>query len=177
MIGEVKLALCVAALLGLGVTHYLAYDYGRSDQRATAATADSTRKDVVIGAVLARADDNAKVQANNEAKARKVSDVFEKEVARVLDYRAPAASVRLPALAFAGCGGAAGQAEAASAGGPDAAAAGTVVFPDEVQRAVDRFAEGVGRLAKEADKAAAVARAHQQFALENGFYVEPEGSK
>lgn len=177
MSGEVKLALCVAALLGLGVTHYLAYDYGRADQRATVAAADSARKDVVIGAVLNRVDDNAKEQANNEAKARKVSDGFQKEVAGVLDYRPPAASVRLPAFAFAGCGGAAGQTEAAGDGGPDAAAAGTVVFPEEVQRAVDRFTEGVGRLEKEADKTAAVARAHQQFALENGFYVEPEGSK
>jgi hypothetical protein len=177
MSGEVKLALCVAAVLALGVTHYLAYDYGRADQRAAAATVESKGKDAVIGAVLARVDDNAKARANNEAKARKVSDVFEKEVARVLDYRAPVASVRLPALAFAGCSGAAGSPEAAGAGGPDAAAAGTVVFPEAVQQAVDRFTEGAGRLAKEADKATAVARGHQQFALENGFYVEPEGSK
>jgi hypothetical protein len=177
MSGTIKAVVALVLALLLAGSHYFAYSAGRNAQQVGQGRVESTRKDAVVTAVLNGVEANAHEQKENEAKARKVSDGFQKEVAGVLDYRPPVASVRLPALAFSGCGDAAAEVKAAGASGPDGTAAGTVVFPEEVQRAVDRFTEGVGRLEKEADKTAAVARGHQQFARENGFYGDAEVSK
>ena len=170
MNGSLKLALCLAGLLTLAGTHYAAYHVGVEAGKADGMKVDSTRKDVALGAVVGAVARNEQTQQENGAKARKVSDALQKEITSVLDYRPAVASVRLPALALPGCGGAAAAPEAASASGPDGAAAGTVVFPEEVQRAFDEFTAGAGQLAKEADKATAVARAQQEFARNNGFY-------
>lgn len=177
MSGTVKAVVALVLALLLAGSHYFAYSAGRNAQQVGQDRVESKRKDGVVAAVLEGVVANEQEQKQNEAKARKVSDGFQKEVAGVLDYRPPVASVRLPAFAFA-CGSEApGEAKAPGASGPDGTVAGTVVFPEEVQRAVDRFTEGVGRLEKEADKATAVARGHQQFARENGFYGDAEGSK
>lgn len=173
MTAGIKVAFTVGTVLALAGTHWYAFDAGRDVGLAASAIAEGVRKDGVITLVTDAVVSGQNEQKQNGVKARKVSDVFQKEIAGVLDYRAPVASVRLPALAFAGCTGAAGSAEAPSSGRLDGPTAAAVVFPEEVQRAFDQFTEEAGQLAKEADKTAALARAHQDFARMNGLYGEP----
>lgn len=173
MTGALKLGLALGIVGALGVSHWRAFEAGKDIGGAACTVAESGRKDAVIEAVTGRVADNAVEQKQNEAKARKVSEDVQKELVVVRDF-VPVYGVRLPALPGPRCDSAAGQAEAAGASGPDGAAAGTVVFPEEIQRAFDRFTEGAGRLQKEADGVTAVARGHQAFARTNGFYGEPE---
>lgn len=174
MTAGIKVAFTAGVALALAGTHWYAFDAGRDVGLAASAIADGARKDGVITLVTDAVVSGQIEQKQNGAKARKVSDDLQKEITGVLDYRAPVASVRLPALAFSGCTGAAGSAEAPNSGRLDGPIAAAAVFPEEVQRAFDQFTAEAGQLAKEADKTAAVARAHQDFARMNGLYGEPE---
>lgn len=174
MTAGIKVAFAAGVALALAGTHWYAFDAGRDVGLSASAIAEGVRKDGVITVVTDAIVSGQNEQKQNGVKARKVSDDLQKEITGVLDYHAPVASVRLPALAFSGCIGAAGSAEAPSSGRLDGPTAAAAVFPEEVQRAFDQFTEATGQLAKEADKTAAVARAHQSFARMNGLYGGPE---
>lgn len=115
-----------------------------------------------------------RIQAFNEAKARKASEEHEKALSDLrARYAADLAAVRaagglrIPATA---CAGTSAAEQGASPGGPHEASPGTIKLPDRIES--DLFA-----MTKRADDLAEQLRALQGWVRDNGFYGGADGKE
>lgn len=164
---QAKLIAALALLIALIGENWYVLNMGKRIERADWQKQEITRKSTETAALFKASENAFREKQNDEAKARKVSDDHQKELAAIRSFQPGAGSLRLPRAI---CDSASPTAKAASAGGFDGATSSSLVLPDEIGRAFDRFTAGAGQLAKEADTSNAVARGLQSFARESGLY-------
>jgi hypothetical protein len=123
--------------------------------------------------VLYKANElNLREKQDQEAKARKVSDDYQKELTAARDYQPAAGELHFPAGLL--CDAVTATAQSAGASGLDGGTTAASQLPEAVRSALREFEQGNRRLAKDADAQTAISRGLQRFARVNGFYGDPE---
>lgn len=161
---QAKLIAVIAFLLSLAGSHWYALNMGKRLERTEWQAKDSDRITTEQKATLKAIENNTRIAQQQEIDKRKVINGYQTELAAVRTERDRnrTGSLYLPATV---CHGAAAATKADDAGGTDAAPAGTIALPGQVER-------DLRDLARDADEVAATARALQESARSSGCYVE-----
>lgn len=159
----------LVALMAAGVgIHMHGVSQGKKLERADWQAKELVRQQDEKDAILDRIADNERVQRDNDAKNRKVSDDYENRMAVLRKSRDAARAARdaNPADGLR-IDRAAGQAETAGDRRRDEAAAAYVLIPAETERRLFDLAD-------DADEIVEQARACQNWIKTHGFYGETE---
>lgn len=159
-------------LIGLAFgIHWHGVNQGKKLERADWQQKEIARQQSQNKLLLRHAEEVAQIQNDNNTKNRKVSQDHANQLNAL---RTAAVAERAAANAAGGlrvpksiCDGIAATAEAASNGGRDAALAGAVRLPREIE-------ENLWAIAIDADEVTEQARACQSWIRTHGFYGEPD---
>lgn len=158
---QARLAAALFILIALIGSHWYVFSLGKRVERETWQAKENVRLSDTAKLAIKAAEDNARIQQENEAKARKVTASHENELTAIrTEYKRNTDRLRLPSSI---CRNITVTAEATSASGSDGTPSASVVLPEEIGR-------NLRDAAKEADEVTARARGLQDFSRDNGFY-------